>query len=92
MANLMSHLLGELDRAVLSLAGKSSSSGAPGPPAGHDEPLDGNQAGHGGGEWRRESVVGLLWGGMERRRVRVGGQVKAVERLLLRRRPGLEVL
>jgi hypothetical protein len=87
MANLMSHLLGELDRAVLSLAGGKPPS-APG-----REPLDGNQAvgGH-GGDWRREGVVGLLWGEMERRRVRVGAQVKAVEGLLLRRRRGLEVV
>lgn len=84
MANLMSHLLGELDRAVLSLVG-----GEAGAPVRYDGVLEGVNQGGGNGAWG-EGVLGVLLREMEVRRVRVGGQVKAVERLL--RQPGLDGL
>jgi hypothetical protein len=89
MTNLMSHLLNQLDRAVLSLPGNFN------PPLGHHEhgsmPATAGIFGHGQGEppdlhpghdtWRGDAAFSLF-SGMEQRQMRVRAQVKAVERLL----------
>ncbi|KAK4034552.1 hypothetical protein C8A01DRAFT_18666 [Parachaetomium inaequale] len=90
MTNLISHLLNQLDRAVLSLPGNFNL-----PPPRHHEhgtiPTSAAIFGHGQCEppdlhpghdtWRGNAALSLF-SEMEERQMRVRGQVKAVERLL----------